>query len=95
MLSLYRKNLSVDEIHDIHGLRLIVESEADCYKALSVVHQLWSAVPGKLKDYINHPKFNGYVQLKASCFINLFCFLALFSFLTLILNSVGTNLFTQ
>lgn len=61
MLSFYRKNLSVDEIHDIHGLRLIVESEADCYKALSVVHQLWSVVPGKLKDYINHPKFNGYV----------------------------------
>lgn len=67
LYSIYRKmlkkNLSVDEIHDIHGLRLIVESEADCYKALSVVHQLWSVVPGKLKDYINHPKCNGYQSL--------------------------------
>lgn len=51
----------MDEILDIHGLRLIVENEEDCYKALGVVHELWSEVPGKLKDYIIHPKFNGYV----------------------------------
>lgn len=54
-----RKKLTVDEIHDIHGLRLIVDNEKDCYKALGVVHKLWSEVPGKLKDYITHPKFNG------------------------------------
>lgn len=51
----------MDEIHDIHGLRLIVDNEEDCYKALRVVHQLWPEVPGKLKDYISHPKFNGSV----------------------------------
>lgn len=51
----------MDEIHDIHGLRLIVEQEEDCYKALGVVHEMWSEVPGKFKDYITHPKFNGYV----------------------------------
>lgn len=51
----------MDEIHDIHGLRLIVENEEDCYKALGIVHEMWSEVPGKLKDYITHPKFNGYV----------------------------------
>ena len=51
----------MDEVHDIQGLRLIVETEEDCYKALQVVHQLWSEVPGKLKDYIKHPKCNGYV----------------------------------
>lgn len=50
----------MDEIHDIHGLRLIVDNEEDCYKALKVVHQLWSEVPGKFKDYITQPKFNGY-----------------------------------
>ncbi|KAL6996250.1 putative GTP diphosphokinase rsh2, chloroplastic [Sarracenia purpurea var. burkii] len=55
-----KKKLTMDEIHDIHGLRLIVEKEEDCYNALSVVCQLWAEVPGKLKDYINHPKFNGY-----------------------------------
>lgn len=58
-----KKKLTMDEIHDIHGLRLIVEKEEDCYKALRVVHQLWSEVPGKFKDYINHPKFNGYQSL--------------------------------
>ncbi|XP_059638547.1 probable GTP diphosphokinase RSH3, chloroplastic [Cornus florida] len=58
-----KKKLTMDEIHDIHGLRLIVENEEDCYKALGAVHQLWSEVPGKFKDYINHPKFNGYQSL--------------------------------
>ncbi|KAL0743690.1 hypothetical protein Bca4012_085203 [Brassica carinata] len=58
-----KKKLTVDEIHDIHGLRLIVNNEGDCYKALGVVHSLWSEVPGKLKDYITHPKFNGYQSL--------------------------------
>jgi ppGpp synthetase/RelA/SpoT-type nucleotidyltranferase len=37
----------MDQIHDIHGLRLIVENEEDCYKVLSIVHQLWAEVPGK------------------------------------------------
>ncbi|KFK38758.1 hypothetical protein AALP_AA3G156900 [Arabis alpina] len=60
-----KKKLTVDEIHDIHGLRLIVNNEGDCYKALGVVHRLWSEVPGKLKDYITHPKFNGYQSLHA------------------------------
>ncbi|XP_010465284.1 PREDICTED: probable GTP diphosphokinase RSH2, chloroplastic isoform X1 [Camelina sativa] len=58
-----KKKLTVDEIHDIHGLRLIVDNEGDCYKALGVVHSVWSEVPGKLKDYITDPKFNGYQSL--------------------------------
>ncbi|XVF25222.1 hypothetical protein REPUB_Repub13aG0194500 [Reevesia pubescens] len=62
-LKMLKKKLTMDEIHDIHGLRLIVENEEDCYEALRVVHQLWSEVPGKLKDYINCPKFNGYQSL--------------------------------
>lgn len=53
----------MDEIHDIHGLRLIVENEDECYKALDLVHKLWSEVPGKFKDYIKHPKCNGYQSL--------------------------------
>ena len=55
----FRKKLSMDEIHDIHGLRLIVDKKEDCYKALDVVHQLWPEVLGRFKDYITHPKFNG------------------------------------
>ncbi|XP_042468654.1 probable GTP diphosphokinase RSH3, chloroplastic [Zingiber officinale] len=58
-----KKKLSMNQIHDIHGLRLIVENEDDCYKALEIVHQLWPKVMGRFKDYIVHPKFNGYRSL--------------------------------
>ncbi|KAK7349303.1 hypothetical protein VNO77_06564 [Canavalia gladiata] len=58
-----KKKLTIDDIHDIYGLRLIVDKEEDCYKALTVVHRLWSEVSGKLKDYIYCPKFNGYQSL--------------------------------
>ncbi|KAI3980130.1 hypothetical protein MKX01_033271 [Papaver californicum] len=58
-----KKKLTMDQIHDIHGLRVIVENEEDCYTALKIVHQLWPEVPGKFKDYIIHPKFNGYQSL--------------------------------
>jgi (p)ppGpp synthase/HD superfamily hydrolase len=58
-----KKKLAMDQIHDIHGLRLIVETEEDCYKALGIVHQLWPEVHGKYKDYITCPKINGYVYV--------------------------------
>ncbi|KAK1307547.1 hypothetical protein QJS10_CPA09g00108 [Acorus calamus] len=58
-----KKKLSMSEIHDIHGLRLIVEKEDDCYAALDIVHRLWPKAIGRLKDYIIHPKFNGYQSL--------------------------------
>lgn len=58
-----KKKLTMDEIHDIHGLRLIVENEEDCYEALSIVQSLWPEVPGRSKDYIAHPKLNGYQSL--------------------------------
>lgn len=61
LIRLCRKKLTIDDIHDIYGLRLIVDKDEDCYKALTAVHRLWSEVPGKLKDYICRPKFNGYV----------------------------------
>jgi GTP pyrophosphokinase len=50
----------MDEIHYIHGLRLVVEKEDDCYRALSVVHKMWPQVTGRFKDYVLHPKLNGY-----------------------------------
>ncbi|KAJ0981128.1 hypothetical protein J5N97_009383 [Dioscorea zingiberensis] len=58
-----KKQLTVDEIHDIHGLRLIVDKEEDCYTALNIVHNLWPKILGRLKDYISVPKFNGYQSL--------------------------------
>ena len=81
---MYRKKLNMDEIHDIHGLRLIVENEEDCYKAMEVVHKLWSEVPGKFKDYITHPKFNGYDTSKP-------WFSLSFSYSFLLLNAVFAN----
>ncbi|CAN0877960.1 Probable GTP diphosphokinase RSH3, chloroplastic [Linum grandiflorum] len=67
LYSIYRKmlkkKLKMDEIHDIHGLRLIVKHKEDCYRALRVVHELWPEVPGKFKDYISRPKINGYQSL--------------------------------
>ncbi|KAI9102985.1 hypothetical protein K1719_023424 [Acacia pycnantha] len=55
------KKLTMDKIHDIYELRLIVDNEEDYYRALRVIHHIWSEVPGKLNDYISHPKLHGYV----------------------------------
>jgi (p)ppGpp synthase/HD superfamily hydrolase len=54
----------MDDVHDIHGLRLVVETEQDCYRALDIVHKLWPRVTGRFKDYISHPKLNGYAEQK-------------------------------
>ncbi|MCD7460625.1 hypothetical protein HAX54_043991 [Datura stramonium] len=66
-----KKKLNMDEVHDIHGLRLIVENEEECYKALKVVHQLWREVPGRYKDYIAKPKCNGSEQRRCTCKLNM------------------------
>lgn len=58
-----KKKLHMDDIHDIHGLRLIVESEEDCFAALNVVRHTWPEVTGRFKDYITYPKINGYRSL--------------------------------
>ena len=58
-----RKGISLEEVHDILGVRIITESVKDCYTALGVVHQLWKPVAGKFKDYISMPKPNLYQSL--------------------------------
>ncbi len=52
-----------DDIYDIIGMRVITQTEKDCWAALGVVHSIWSPVPGRFKDYINSPKFNLYQSL--------------------------------
>lgn len=54
---------SFEEIYDLMGIRIIVPTVGDCYTALGVVHGLFSHVEGRIKDYIAHPKPNGYRSL--------------------------------
>ncbi len=59
-----RKKLNhVDEIFDLLGLRMIVRTNADCYRALGIFHRYWRPIPGRFKDYISVPKANGYQSL--------------------------------
>ncbi len=54
------KQLTFSRLSDIYGFRIITRTDADCYRALGVIHQRWYAVPGRFKDYISQPKTNGY-----------------------------------
>ncbi|MBL8905623.1 MAG: bifunctional (p)ppGpp synthetase/guanosine-3',5'-bis(diphosphate) 3'-pyrophosphohydrolase [Rhizobiales bacterium] len=58
-----RKHLSLGQLSDIFGFRVIVPSIEQCYLALGVVHRTWRAVPGRFKDYISTPKQNDYRSL--------------------------------
>lgn len=58
-----RKHLSLDQLSDIFGFRVIVDTLDDCYRALGMVHRQWRAVPGRFKDYISTPKQNDYRSL--------------------------------
>lgn len=55
--------LSFEQLCDIYGFRVIVDNPEDCYRVLGLVHQTWSMVPGRFKDYISTPKQNGYQSL--------------------------------
>ena len=65
--SVYRKmiekNLTFNEVDDIIGFRLVVDSRLECYTVLGVMHEKLRPVPGKLKDYISQAKINGYQSL--------------------------------
>jgi GTP pyrophosphokinase len=65
--SLYRKmytlNKAFDEIYDFYAVRIIVDTELECYTALGFVHEMFKSVPGRFKDYISTPKPNLYRSL--------------------------------
>ncbi len=60
---MYNQNKSFDEIYDFYALRIIVETELECYTALGIIHDMFRSMPGRFKDYISTPKPNLYRSL--------------------------------
>lgn len=67
-LKMQEKKRPFHEIYDVFGLRLIVPTIDDCYKALGVIHALWKPKSNRFKDYIAVPKPNGYRSLHTTIF---------------------------
>lgn len=65
--SIYRKmfnqNKSFDQIYDFYAMRIIVDTELECYTALGLIHEMFKSIPGRFKDYISTPKPNMYRSL--------------------------------
>ncbi|MBD1161239.1 bifunctional (p)ppGpp synthetase/guanosine-3',5'-bis(diphosphate) 3'-pyrophosphohydrolase [Pelagibacterales bacterium SAG-MED15] len=60
------KRISLEQITDIMGFRIILDDISACYKSLGIFHNKWNCIPGKFKDYISSPKINKYQSLHTS-----------------------------
>ena len=60
------KRISLDQLTDVMGFRIIVDDIKTCYQVLGILHSKWSTIPGKFKDYISTPKINNYKSLHTS-----------------------------
>jgi GTP pyrophosphokinase len=58
-----KKNLEFHELFDVRAVRILVDSVADCYVVLGIVHTTWQHIPNEFDDYIANPKDNGYQSL--------------------------------
>jgi len=65
-LKLQRQNVPLDRVYDFLALRVITRSVKDCYAVLGIIHQMWSPVPGRFKDFIAMSRPNGYQSLHTS-----------------------------
>jgi GTP diphosphokinase / guanosine-3',5'-bis(diphosphate) 3'-diphosphatase len=63
---LQRQNVPLDQVYDFIALRVVTETVKDCYAVLGIIHQMWSPVPGRFKDFIAMPRPNGYQSLHTS-----------------------------
>ncbi len=57
---MYSQNKSFDEIYDFYAVRIIVNTELECYSVLGIIHDMYNSMPGRFKDYISTPKPNMY-----------------------------------
>ncbi|EKE09410.1 MAG: hypothetical protein ACD_16C00187G0011 [uncultured bacterium] len=57
------KNITFEQLSDIMAFRILVDSPAECYRALGVIHSTYSVIPGRFKDYISTPKQNNYQSI--------------------------------
>ena len=62
-IKIQKKKMSLEQMSDIIGFRIILDNIDDCYKALGLFHKKWHCIPGKFKDYISSPKINNYQSL--------------------------------
>ena len=60
---MYKQSKAFDEIYDFYALRVIVDTELECYTTLGIIHEMFKSVPGRFKDYISTPKPNLYRSL--------------------------------
>ena len=60
------RHVSFEQVTDIMAFRVLTDNEADCYRALGILHTTWQFLPGRFKDYISTPKTNGYRSLHTS-----------------------------
>ena len=65
-LKLRRQQIDLDRVYDFVALRVVTRTVKDCYAALGIIHQTWSPVPGRIKDFIAMPRPNGYQSLHTS-----------------------------
>ena len=72
LYSIYKKmqnkKISINEMVDVHGFRIIVDNADVCYRVLGLVHSVYKPMPGRFKDYIAIPRVNGYQSLHTTLF---------------------------
>jgi GTP pyrophosphokinase len=63
---LKRQKIDLEQVYDLVAIRIVTNTVKDCYAALGIIHQTWSPVPGRIKDFIAMPRPNGYQSLHTS-----------------------------